>query len=603
MSGPDNIELKITTGEELEQEEDKGGYKPLYGVEDVPPWYLCILLGFQQYLTAFGSTITVPFVLYKALCIAGDGVGLSQLINTIFFVSGVCTLLQTTIGVRLPIIQGATFAFLVPTFSLLGQMDECPYEAINANISLLPPYGSDEHREMWYTRLREVQGAIMVASISQVIIGYSGLIGILLPHIGPLAITPTISLIGLALFPAAADYASKQWYIAIMTVLLITLFSQYLQNVGLPVFKYDAGKGCQTQKLYIFKLFPVLLAMLLSWLVCYILTISGALTNDAKGWGYGARTDTKPGVIENADWFRFPYPGQWGTPTVSAAAVFGMLAGVLASMIESVGDYYACAKIAGAKPPPVHAINRGIGTEGIACILAGAWGSGNGTTSYSENIGAIGITKVGSRRVIQVGGIIMILLGCLGKFGALFVTIPEPVVGGMFLVMFGMITAVGLSNLQYCDMRSTRNIFILGISMFFGLCFPSWISKNKNVINTGSQAVDQILEVLLGTSMFVGGVIGFILDVTIPGTDEERGILKMRKHDVNKASQERDPTYDLPFIQKYLDKVSFLRFIPFCPSYRPISCDCCRGSKDRSNEDEKYDGKIDGMDNIICEKL
>ena len=72
-----------------------------------------------------------------------------------------------------------------------------------------------------------------------------------------------------------------------------------------------------------------------------------------------------------------------------------MLAGVLASMIESVGDYYAAARLSGAPPPPTHAINRGIGMEGIACILAGAWGSGNGTTSYSENIGALGITKVG----------------------------------------------------------------------------------------------------------------------------------------------------------------------------------------------------------------
>lgn len=88
------------------------------------------------------------------------------------------------------------------------------------------------------------------------------------------------------------------------------------------------------------------------------------------------------------------FPGQWGMPTVSAAGVFGMLAGVLASIIESVGDYYACARLSGAPPPPKHAINRGILWEGIGCLLAGAFGTGNGTTSYSENIGAIGITKV-----------------------------------------------------------------------------------------------------------------------------------------------------------------------------------------------------------------
>ena len=87
---------------------------------------------------------------------------------------------------------------------------------------------------------------------------------------------------------------------------------------------------------------------------------------------------------------------------MSAAGVFGMLAGVLASMIESIGDYYACARLSGAPPPPKHAINRGIGMEGIGCLLAGAWGSGNGTTSYSENIGAIGITKVNT--LLQNGG-------------------------------------------------------------------------------------------------------------------------------------------------------------------------------------------------------
>ena len=63
-------------------------------------------------------------------------------------------------------------------------------------------------------------------------------------------------------------------------------------------------------------------------------------------------------------------------------------------MIESVGDYYACARLSGAPPPPSHAINRGIGMEGIGCILAGAWGSGIGSTSLSPNIAVIGITKV-----------------------------------------------------------------------------------------------------------------------------------------------------------------------------------------------------------------
>ena len=96
-----------------------------------------------------------------------------------------------------------------------------------------------------------------------------------------------------------------------------------------------------------------------------------------------------------------------------------MFAGVLAGMIESVGDYYACARLAGAPPPPVHAVSRGIGAEGIGCIIAGVIGTANGTTSYSENVGAIGLTGVGSRRVIQTAAMFMIILSIFGKFGAL----------------------------------------------------------------------------------------------------------------------------------------------------------------------------------------
>ena len=82
------------------------------------------------------------------------------------------------------------------------------------------------------------------------------------------------------------------------------------------------------------------------------------------------------------------------------------------------------------------------------------------------------VTQVASRRVIQFGAVIMIFVGMLGKFAALFVSIPEPVVGGIFCVMFAMITAVGLSALQNVDLNSSRNLFVLGFPIFFGLALP-----------------------------------------------------------------------------------------------------------------------------------
>ena len=79
----------------------------------------------------------------------------------------------------------------------------------------------------------------------------------------------------------------------------------------------------------------------------------------------------------------------------------------------------------------------------------------------------------------------MMVVGCLGKIGALFVSIPDPIVGGVFIVMFGMVAAVGISNLQFADMNSSRNLFIVGFSIVFGLALPHYMENHPNAINTG----------------------------------------------------------------------------------------------------------------------
>ncbi len=82
----------------------------------------------------------------------------------------------------------------------------------------------------------------------------------------------------------------------------------------------------------------------------------------------------------------------------------------------------------------------------------------------------------------------MIVLATIGKFGAVFATIPDPIIGGIFIVMFGLITAVGLSALRYCDLTSMRNLFVLGFSLFFGMVVPFWVKDNSDSINTGRSA-------------------------------------------------------------------------------------------------------------------
>lgn len=455
----------------------------LYNIDDSPPIQEMIILGLQHYLTMFGSTVAIPLLLAPAFGIT-DPVQKGWLIATMFFVSGITTLLQTTFGNRLPIVQGGTFSFLAPTFAICG-------------MAALAEAG-------WEVRIQHVQGAIIAGSIGEILIGASGVVGRLLKYVGPITIAPTIALIGLALFKFGAPEAGRHWPIGGLTIILIILFSQYLRH-----------------KHRTFELYPILLAILAAWAVAAIFTVNGTFPA-----GHPSHTSLEN--LKNAPWFRIPFPFQWGFPQFGAAAIVGMLAGYIASMVESIGDYYACARLSGAPTPDKETINRGITFEGIGCLVAGIFGTGNGTTSYSENIGAIGLTRVGSRKVVQTGAVIMILLGMVSKFGALFTTIPQPIVGGMYCAMFGMIAAVGLSNLQFVDLNSARNLFILGFAFFMGLSVPEYFVQHP--IQFEPAWVANILNTLGSTGMAVGAFTALILDNTIPGTDEERGLTAWGTH-------------------------------------------------------------------------
>lgn len=454
----------------------------LYTIEDKPPLGTSAMLGFQHYLTMFGSTVAIPLLLQEHL--KASDAQLTLLISTMFLVSGICTLLQTTFGSRLPIVQGGTFSFLGPAIAIcsMASLTDAGFEL----------------------RMQHVQGAVIVGAVVETAIGFSGLMGRVLRFITPVAIAPTIALIGLALFKFGAPKAGEHWGIGGLTILLLIILSQYMGRVH-----------------KLFRLFPILLGLLAAWAVAAICT--------SIGWfpkGHAAYADFSG--VRQASWIQLPTPFQWGIPKFGVAAAVGMLAGYIASMIESTGDYFAAARMAGAPPPNARTVNRGIGFEGVGCLIAGIFGTGNGTTSYSENIGAIGLTRVGSRRVIQVAAVLMILLAVIGKFGALFTSIPSPVVGGMYCVMFAMIAGVGLSNLQFVDLNSSRNLFIIGFSIFMGLSLPEYVAANTEAIHAffpdALHWFSSILTTIGSSGMAVGAFLALLLDNTIPGTPEERGI-------------------------------------------------------------------------------
>jgi len=171
-----------------------------------------------------GGTLSIPFLLCPALCIREDDPARSYILCTILFVSGIVTFLQSTFGCRLPIVQGGTFTFIGPTLTLLSlEQFRCPEDEASWT------------EETWQVRMRAVQGAICIASIVQLVIGYTGILGLVLQYITPLTIAPSVAMIGLSLFDTAAMNAAQHWGVSMATIVLMALFSQYLDRAWVPV--------------------------------------------------------------------------------------------------------------------------------------------------------------------------------------------------------------------------------------------------------------------------------------------------------------------------------------------------------------------------------
>ena len=216
----------------------------VYPIGSKPKWGVAVLLGIQQYLTMFGATVLIPFIVGGAIGMPQDQLAL--LISTIFFTSGLCTLIQQSpLGNRLPVIQGGTFSFLGPTFAIIGMV------AAQKASSDLP---------LWQLQIQNIAGAIMIASVVEIVLGYTGIMGQVRKIISPIVIGPTIAMIGLALFGIGAPWMATNWIISLITLIALILYSQVFSH-----------------KSKVFMLFPVLLAIVTGWLASLIGTVTGLI--------------------------------------------------------------------------------------------------------------------------------------------------------------------------------------------------------------------------------------------------------------------------------------------------------------------------------------
>lgn len=494
-----------------------------YCIDSNPSWGEAVALGFQHYILALGTAVMIPTFLVPLM--GGNDGDKARVVQTLLFVQGINTLLQTLFGTRLPTVIGASYAYMVPIISIIHDSSFTRIE--------------DPHVKFLNT-MRAIQGALIVASSVQIILGYSQLWAICSRFFSPLGMVPVISLVGFGLLDRGFPVVGRCVEIGIPMLILFVIFSQYL-------------KYFQIRQLPMLERFALLISVTVIWAYAHLLTASGAYKHRPEKTQLNCRTD-RANLISTAPWIKIPYPLQWGAPSFDAGHAFGMMAAVLVSLIESTGAFKAAARLASATPPPAHVLSRGIGWQGIGILLSGLFGTVSGSAVSIENVGLLGSTRVGSRRVIQISAGFMIFFSMLGKFGALFASIPFPIFAAVYCVFFGLVGSVGLSFLQFTNMNSMRNLFITGVAMFLGLSIPEYFREYSALAlhgpsHTRAGWFNDFLNTIFSSSPAVALIVAVLLDNTLDYKDSarDRGMPWWVKFRTFKGDSRNEEFYTLPF--------------------------------------------------------
>ncbi|XP_042508765.1 nucleobase-ascorbate transporter 7-like [Macadamia integrifolia] len=501
-----------------------------YCVTSPPRWPEAIVLGFQHYLVMLGTSVIIPSIIVPQM--GGGAKEKAEVIQTLLFVAGLNTLLQSFFGTRLPTVIGGSYTFVVPTVAIV----------------LAKRYNTiiDPHQRFKLT-MRGVQGALIAASIFQIVVGFLGFWRNIVRFLSPLAAVPIVTLTALGLYQLGFPKLANCVEVGLPALVLLVIFSQYLP----PLLTVKRFKGDR---------FAVLFTVAIVWVYAHILTKAGAYNNRPPNTQASCRTD-RSGLLGAAPWIRIPYPFQWGAPTFQAGEAFAMMAASFAALIESTGTLIAVSRFASATPVPPSVLSRGVGWLGIGIFLDGIFGTANGSTASVENAGLLALTKVGSRRVIQISAMFMLFFSILGKFGAVLASIPWPIVAALYCVLFAYVASAGLGLLQFCNLNSFRTMFILGFSFFMGLSVPEYFNEyvvfsGRGPVHTRSIWFNDIMYVIFSSHATVAAIVAFFLDLTLnrgdPTTRRDSGAHWWEKYRVFKAENRSEEFYALPYnLNKY----------------------------------------------------
>ena len=402
--------------------------------EILPPGRLAAL-GVQHVLVMYAGAVAVPLIISGALGLPAEQRTL--LINADLFACGVATLVQSLgfpgVGIRLPVMMGVTFASVAPMLAMIG----AGKAAGSAPGAIL----------------LQIYGAVIAAGVFALLI--APLIGRLLRFFPSVVTGSIITVIGVTLMRIGIGWAGG----GLPT--LKKAVDGVLGEFPNPGFGHLDNMGIALFVLVVI----LLIARFASGFFANIAVLLGIVAGGLLAAVLG-KMNFAP--VAAAPWFDIVYPLQFGVPTFDIWSVVTMSIVMIVVMVESTGMFLALGEMTG-KPIGPRELTLGLRADGIGTIIGGLMNTFP-YTSFSQNVGLVGVTGVRSRWVAVAGGAILLVLGLIPKLAAVFAAIPVYVLGGAGLVMFGMVAATGIRILASVDYTANRNnLMIVGLGIGFGM--------------------------------------------------------------------------------------------------------------------------------------
>ena len=457
-------------------------------------------LGLQHVLVMYAGAIAVPLIVGRALKLSPEQV--AMLISADLFCCGIVTLIQSLgatqwFGIKLPVMMGVTFASVAPMVAMAGT---------NPGVA----------------GAQVIFGAIIGAGVVSMLLAPA--VSRMLRFFPPVVTGTIITVIGISLMriginwifgnpfgPTAPNIVNPehaQWLASVSALgAAAPAVPKGLALVGsVPNPAYAPLAGVAVAAVVLVSI--LLIAKFAKGFVSNISVLLGIVVGGVVATAAGMMNFDK---VAKASWFELVMPFQFGMPVFDPMLILTMTLVMIVVMIESTGMFLALGEMTD-HPVDQPALARGLRTDGLGTLIGGIFNTFP-YTSFSQNVGLVGVTGVKSRFVCVAGGVILIVLGLLPKMAALVESLPTAVLGGAGLVMFGMVTATGIRILANVDFKTNKhNSFIVAVTIGMGMIpliapnFKQWMPHGLHPLIESGILLASISAVLL--NLFFNGARG-----------------------------------------------------------------------------------------------